>query len=189
MCDPATATLIIGATGALVAGYNSYSQNQAAAKASEYQANINRQNAEVAKTNAVNTRQTGIENARKMKMQTAQNIASQKTAMAASGIDINSGSALGLTDTTKYYGEMDALTTINNYNIKANAFEAEGQNFLEQAGVNSMTAKNYKDSSLLSGLGTTMTGLGQVNNSWYNFNKANTALTKPKASTINTWGT
>lgn len=182
MCN-AGAMAAIGAVGAVMSGVSSYQQSQAAAKAAEYQASIDTQNAAIAQGNAVNERQSGIDNARKLRMQMAQNIASQKTAMAANGLDINSGSAFDLLDTTKYFGEMDALTTINNSNIKANAYEAQGMNFLEQAGVSKMTADNYKRSSLLSGLGTTTTGLGQVNSSWYNFNKTNTSLgTKSKST-------
>lgn len=179
MCGPAAA--VIGTAGALISGFNAYSQNQAAGKAAEYQGDIYRQNAVIAQNNAVNERQAGINEARKIQLQTASNIATQKTAMAASGVDVTAGSALDLLDTTKYFGEMDALTTKTNAGYRASAYEAQGQDFLTQAGVSSEVAKNYRNSSLLSGLGTSMTGLGQVNSSWYSWNKGTNALT-PKAT-------
>jgi hypothetical protein len=70
------------------------------------------------------------------------------------------------------------LTTKQNSEYRAKAYESEGQNFLEQAGLSSMVANNYKNSALLSGLGTTMTGLGQVSSEWYKFNKTNTSMSE-----------
>lgn len=176
MCEVTTAMAVIGVAGSLMGGINSYQSAQASASAAEYQSDIYRQNASIAQNNAITERQAGIDEARRIKLQTLSNISSQNVAMAANGIDIGEGSALDLTDSTKFYGEMDALTTYSNANSRASAFEAESQNYLAQAGMSSSVASNYKKSALLSGLGTTMTGLGQVGSSWYNYTKTSTSL-------------
>lgn len=175
MCNVAMAA--IGTVGALISGYNSYATNQAQARASEYQASIYQQNAVIAQQNAVTERQAGIDEARKIKLQTASNVASQEVAMAANGIDIGEGSATDLTDSTKYYGEMDALTTTKNANSKAAAYDAEATNYLAQSDMSYAAASNYRSSSLFSGLGTTLSGVGQVGSSWYNYTKTRTGLT------------
>jgi len=169
---------IIGTAGALMSGINSYQSSQASASAAEYQSDIYRQNASIAQNNAVTERQSGIDEARKIKLQTLSNISSQQVAMAANGVDIGEGSALELTDSTKYYGEMDALTTYSNANSRASAYEAESSNYLAQAGMSSSVANNYRNSSLLSGMGSTLSGLGMVGSSWYNYTKTSSGIPK-----------
>lgn len=176
MCGIDKAIGTIGAIGSIISGVDAYNTAKASAKAAEYQEDIYRQNAQIAEQNAVTTKQSGIDDARRIKLQTLSNIATQKVAMAANGIDIDEGSALDLTDTTKYFGEMDALTTVNNAQSRASAYESEGLNFLSQAGLSSLLADNYRKSSFISGLGSGMTGLGQVGSSWYNWNKTSTSL-------------
>lgn len=177
MCGIAEAITAVGIVGSLVGGASSYQTNQANAKASDYQAAIYKQNAEIANQNAVTERQSGIDESRRIKLKTLSNIASQKTAMAASGLDLNEGTALDLIDTTKYVGELDALTTIKNYDSRARAFESDAQNYLSQSGLSSMSAGNYRNSSWMSGLGTTLTGLGQVKGSWYNLGNSQPKIT------------
>lgn len=163
---------IIGTAGALMSGVSAYQSAQASAKASDYQANIYGQNYAIAQSNAIMERQGGIDESRRIKLQTASNIASQKVAMAASGVDINDGSALDLMDSTKYYGEMDALTTYKNANSRALAYEAEAENYLTQSKMSSSIAENHRKTSLLSGLGNSLTGYGKISSHWYNYAKA-----------------
>jgi len=166
----------MGVIGSVISGVSSYNSAQAGATASSYQAQIDVQNAQIATTNAVNERQAGYNESDKIALQTSSKVASQRAAMAANGIDSTAGTAADLTDTTKYFGEMDALTTVKNADNRAAAYMSQAQNFMMQSGLASQTAENYKSASVLSGLGTMATGLGQVGSSWYNYTKAKTSL-------------
>lgn len=177
------AAAAVGTVGAIVSGVSSYQSAQAQASAADYQSQIYAQNAIAATTNAVNTRQAGYDEANKIKLETGSKVASQKAAMAANGIDVGEGTAVDLTDTTQYFGEMDALTTIKNANSRAAAYDLESENYNMQSGLSSRMASNYRSSAPMAALGTAMTGIGQVSSSWGSFTKTKTSLPAKGAST------
>lgn len=95
-----------GVAGSAIGAVSSYSQGKQQQAMYNYQAQINQENARIAQKNAATERQTGIEEARLQRMKTLQVIGSQKTAMAANGMDITQGTSLDIIQDTAAMGEL-----------------------------------------------------------------------------------
>ena len=70
---------------------SSIQQGKAQQAEYNYQAKVAQENAKIAEQNAAMERQQGIEEARLQRIKAAQAIGSQKTAMAANGVDVTQG--------------------------------------------------------------------------------------------------
>ena len=107
-----------------------------------YQAKVAEENAKIANKNAATERQTGIEEARLQRMKTLQAVGSQQAAMAANGMDVTQGTSLDIIEDTAAMGELDALQIQTNYERKAQSYEAQANNFNNQASMDVIAGKN-----------------------------------------------
>ncbi|HHJ4503803.1 TPA: hypothetical protein ACQJXC_005255 [Raoultella ornithinolytica] len=147
MCEPTTAVLAITAVaGALSA----YSQVQTG-KANAAIANANADAQEQAGRDAVNT---GNDQAYQQRMQAKQVAGKQTVSLASGGADLTSGNALDLTAETAQFGQLDALTTINNAQR-----QAAGLQF--QAGVSRAQGKLERQSGNLGAASTILNSVAQ----------------------------
>lgn len=108
----------VSVIGAGVSAYGQYEQGQSAKKAGEY-------NAEMSKRAADDALQRGSIDAAKIKDNTRKLISTQIANSGASGFDSSTGTPLDLSVEAKGYGELDALTTINNAQRQASGLNAQ----------------------------------------------------------------
>ena len=137
-----------------------------------YQAQVDKQNAEIAQKNAAVERQTGIEEARLQRMKTLQVVGSQKTAMAANNMDVTQGTSLDIIQDTAAMGELDALQIETNYERKALAYEQQANNFSNQANLDVIAGKNAYKTGKINAVTEGLNGvskLGSVANKWVGF--------------------
>jgi hypothetical protein len=175
MCDLVTLGIgaaIAGIAGTGISAYSQYKQGQATQTANYMQAQIYDYNSDIALQNAATERQIGYDEARKRRIQAISNMGSQKAAMAASGIDINQGSAVDLVADTAAFGELDALTELYNSERGAVNYERQATDFRNQATLSRMSGKNAYTSGIISGLGTGLTGVSQVAGRWTTYGNA-----------------
>lgn len=170
----ANAALAIGTIGGAIAGgVSSYQSKKANAQNAAYQANIAKQNQKIAEDNAAKERQAGYEEANKQRLKTAQMVEAQRAGMAASGINSEFGTGFDLTDTTKYYGEMDALTTIRNANEKAESYMAQAGMYGSQSDMYTTSSRNNQTAAWTSTLGSSLSSIGSVASTWGSFKTPN----------------
>ena len=171
MCDFGITAAIIGITtgiaSTVIGSVSAYNQQKAAAQEADFQAQVAKNNAVIAEDNAAKTRDTGYTEANRQRLKTVSAISSQKAGLAASGIDSSFGTSNDLTASTEYYGEMDALTTLNNANSQADAYMAQGSNYGLQSNMYSNSSKTHNSAAGWAGLGTAMSGISSVASSWY----------------------
>lgn len=122
---------IMAIVGTAISAYGAYQQAQAQKEQSEYNAAIAENNAIIERDAAKRNMQLAedaIERGRveeyRTRLRTEQAAAQQKSALAASGVVLNTGTPLDLLSDTYALGEMDALTVRNNYAREANQYEA-----------------------------------------------------------------
>lgn len=151
-----------GVTGGVVGGIASVQQGKAQQAQYNYQAKVAEENAKIAQENANVQRQQGIEEARLQRLKTASVIGSQKTAMAANGVDITQGTAVDVISDTAAMGELDALQTQYNYETKARAYEAESGNFINQSRLDRLSGKNAYSAGKMNALTSTINGIGET---------------------------
>jgi len=184
MCTPemAVASAVIGGIGAIGEGVGTYQTSQANAAAADYQSQIYANNAAIARQNANDVITAGKEKANLIKLDTAQKVASQRAAMAASGIVADEGSGINLTESTKFYGDMDVLTTSQNAQKEARNYLQQADNYSSQSDMYSLSATNTRGAGLWSAIGGTMAGVGQVSGKWSNYGGTNTGKSAAASS-------
>lgn len=129
MCEPTTAALI--ATTVVSGGISAYQQQQQG----EFQQAMAERNADIQEMQAQDARARGVRAGEEQRQRARQVAARQATGLAASGLDISSGTSLDLFSETATLGEYDALVAENNaareafgYNTRAGNLQAQGAN-------------------------------------------------------------
>lgn len=139
MCNPAAVGLVFTIGSSI---YSAQSQSQAA----DYNAAIQRRNAQMSDRAAQDAEQRGRVEADRRRDLAQRQLGQQRAAAAASGIDLASGTALDIQEGTAEIGEIDALTIENNaareaYGIRVGASNARaGASLSETQGSNAATS-------------------------------------------------
>lgn len=172
----ANAVLAVGAVATVAStalgAYSSYTQGKQQQAMYNYQAQVAEENAKIANNNAAIERQTGIEEARLQRIKTLQAVGSQKTAMAANGMDVTQGTSLDIIEDTAAMGELDALQIQANYERKALAYEQQANNYTNEAYMDAISAKNIYSSGVINAVSTGLNGVAKttsVSSKWVGF--------------------
>ena len=168
----AAAGVVASVAGSVVSGIASYQQGKQQKAMYNYQAQVAQENAKIAENNAKMERQQGIEEARLQRMKTLQHVGSQQTAMAANGIDVTQGTPLDVIEDTAAMGELDALQTRYNYERKALSYEAQADNFSNQANLDVIAGRNAYSAGKMNALASGLEGVskvGSVASKWIGF--------------------
>lgn len=141
MCSPFIALASVAA-GANAAG--AYQQAATQKAMAEYQAKVSANNATMAENQARDAKTRGDLEAFSALRKAEQLKGSQKTALAASGLDISSGTPMDLLESTEIMGEVDANTIRSNAAREAWGYTVEAQNYRNSAAMSRATAKATK---------------------------------------------
>lgn len=133
------------------------SAQSAAAQAQEQQ---DRNNAIIAKRNAEDARQRGIVAEQDVQLRTRAQIGKQINVLSERNIDVGSGSPLDIIGDTAMFGKLDALTTRQNFEREAIAYEAQQMNFNASADVRAMEGRAARIGGTVAALGTALGGVG-----------------------------
>lgn len=155
------------------AGYStvgSYFAAQSQKSALNAQAGFDDINARMAESTAQSALYQGQQQEIQSRLNTAQLKSSQRTSMAANGIDLGSGTATNILTTTDTMGDIDANTIAANAVRSAFGYRTQATNFQNDALMKRATAGAI--SPISSAVGTLLTSGGQVASNWYSMNKA-----------------
>lgn len=175
----AATSLALMAAGAASNTIGSFYSAKGQQSALRYQASIAETNARIAELGAQSELARGQREEQASRLRTAQIKSSQRTAMAANGIDIGEGTARDILTATDYMGEMDANTIAANALGQAWGYRTQGMNFQNEARMARASA-----SAISPGMAAATTLLGEagrVTSAWYAMDKAGTAA-KPAAA-------
>lgn len=191
MCDFGVSALVTSIVATVVSTtmgvVSSVQQGKATQAQMNYQAEVNKRNAEKAQANADDKRQEGVEEARMSRLKTLQKVGLQQAALAANGVDTSEGTALDMIEDTSAMGELDALTTRYNYEKQAVAFEEQANNFKNQANLDVFAGQNAYKSGITNAIGTGANGLGQiasVSSKWYSGGGSNSTGSRRKVGKV-----
>lgn len=165
----ATSAIAMGtmAAGVGMSTVGTYNKSKADKAAYEYQADVQRANAQVADWQAQDAVMRGKTAESTHRLKTANLKGSQRAALAARGIALDEGSALDVLTTTDVMGEADALMIRDNAAKEAWALRQQGRGIRANAALLDYRADS--ESPLLSASSTLLTGAGSVASSWYSF--------------------
>jgi len=145
----AAASMVVGAQSA---------RNQAA-----YSQRVAQNNAIEAERAAGKATQKGEQDAMMVRRQASQAKGGQRAALAARGLDLNSGTAQQLQDQTDFFGEQDQATVRENAAEQARGYRTQGANYSAQAA-------NSKPGE--AGFVSLLSGASSVADKWHSYSKA-----------------
>lgn len=147
-------------------------QGHSAAESDKYNSQLNSVNSNIAKQNAAIAGQAGAEQATLSSERSRATLGSVKANQAASGIDVNSGSASDTQASVSEIGELDALTVRSNATKEAYGYKAQSENFEAQSNLD-----KYQEGADLTGsyINAAGTFLGTLDNAASNFAKYQSA--------------
>lgn len=174
MCEPAT--LALAATAATVIGtgvsvYSSIQQGNAQAQAKDYQAAVDRNNAQVASWNAQAAEDSAAAKTQAEMRVGTQRMGAQRAALAAGGVTLDSGSALDVQGATAENTAIQTNATNYQGELTAYGYRTQQNSYINQAGLDEMSASNASTAGDLTAAGSFLSGAGQVANRWYAYNK------------------
>lgn len=146
--------------GAQVAG--GYAKSEALA----YQSQVAANNAKIAQQDATLDIQAGEVAAVNRGLKTRAMVGQQKAAQGASGIDVNSGSAVDVRAGTEELGMLDALTIRSDAAKKAYAREVQATSDTAQSQMLTAESENAKTQGWLNGAGSLLSSASSVGGSW-----------------------
>lgn len=160
---PAIPAATLGIT-ALSSAFGAYSSIQS----SDYQAQVARNNSQIASQNEVAALSAGAAQQQQNALRTQATLGNEKAAQASNGLDVNSGSALAVRAGTAGLGQLSDLTIRNNtarqaygYGIAAESDEAQAQQD-QAAGVSGALSDVLTGASKTSSLYTSMKQTGVI---------------------------
>lgn len=162
----ALAPLAIGS--AIIGGIGAYSQGHAQAEAANYNSQLAIQNAKVQRENATIASQSGSQQAAMQSLKTRATMGSERANQAASGVNINSGSALDTQASTHETGTLDAIQIRTAAAREAHSYQVQATNEEAQGSLDKYQSKFDEQSGILNA-GSTF--LGSATNSAANFSK------------------
>lgn len=189
MSGGASATTIAAAVGAVTAvagtalsAVSASNQSAAASNQAKYQSQVFRNNAILAQRAADRAREQGNIDAQNKAIETRRLIARQQSVLAGNGLDISSGTPLDIVGDTAAIGNTDKQTILNNAQVTADNYLAQGGNFNAQA----QLASNSANGGQLDMYGNILSGVGTVAQKWYQYSQSTSGTTTPNYSGIGT---
>lgn len=170
--DPASLAvmgLVTGLAGAGTSAVGAITGGNAKAANAAYQSQVAANNAVVAQRDATLEIQSGEVASFNQGLKTRAKIGSEKAAQGASGIDVNSGSAVDVRAGTSELGMLDALTLRSDASKRAYAKEVEGSNDTAQSQLLTSEASQDREAGVLGAAGTLLSGASSVGGNWAKF--------------------
>ena len=147
-------------------------QRQAAnAKANEYryQAQVDDNNRKVAEWKAQDALDRGAKEEAALRVKVAGLKGRQRSVLAASGVEVGSGTALDILGDTAALGELDALTIRSNSEREAYENRVNASNLSANASMKRMGANNAIIAGQIGSMTSLLSGAGSVASKWYDY--------------------
>lgn len=168
MSAPTIGSVGIGSSlaGGIINAFGAFGQGQSQSKMYAYQAQVAQINSQIDKQNADYARQVGDRNQLNYGLRFGQQEAQIRTAKAASGLDINSGSAADVQSSQRKLDQMDLSTMRENAAKTAYDYDVKATQDMNQAGLYNAASSNASRAGIISGLGSLIGTAGSVSSKW-----------------------
>jgi hypothetical protein len=168
------AAISIGAAvvGGGVAAYGSAQAGKASKTAYTYQSQVAQNNKIIADRNAEYALQSGEVEGQIMGLKNRANMGNITVGQAASGLDINSGSALGVRESQAKIDSFEEMMIRDNSQRKAYAARVEGTNQESQAKVSAMAGEQAEKAGYIGAFSSLLGGASSVSDKWMKFKVA-----------------
>jgi opacity protein-like surface antigen len=147
--------------------YGQYQQGKAQQAQYDYQAQVDRNNAQIAEWQAQDALRRGEIEEKQHRIKVGQLAGRQRSVLAASGVDVSSGSALDILGDTAELGELDALTIRSNAAREAYNYRVQASNSQASSALSSLAGQNARTSSYIGATSSLLGGATSMADKWY----------------------
>lgn len=148
--------------GAIVSAAGQMQQAHAASQAAKYNAAVAQNNANIATQNAQMANAAGEQKAAMQEQKTRAEVGQITANQAASGIDVNKGSAVDVRSSAAENGELDAITIRSNAAREAYGYQTQSQGYNSQAELDKSSAKNDMTAGEIGAAGSFLGSAGKA---------------------------
>lgn len=167
--EMATLSLVGSAASGLFGFMGAQQTASATAAASNYQAQVARNNQVIAQQNAQQAAQTGAVAAQRQDLINRQRMGAIEAAQSASGIDIGTGSPKAVRESAYQVGRLDTATVMQNALERARSEEVAASNYDAQAQLDRMQAQAARAAGLTSGFSSLIGGASSFADKWQRY--------------------
>jgi hypothetical protein len=171
MCDIATASLVVGLVGTGMGAIGQYQQGQAAKAQSEYQAKVAQNNQIIAERNAVMAEERGKVSELQKRRETQQLIGRQRAGIAASGLQVDVGSAANIVEDTAMLGEYDVENIRYQTAMDAYNYRVSGAQYGQQAALSLAQGQSAYQAGIVGAGSTLLQGGASFGEKWTKYKK------------------
>jgi hypothetical protein len=147
--DPVSLAVGTAVLGAGSSALGSIASGNAAAQNANYQSAIAMRNAVIAEQNAQHAIAVGQTRAQAKSLEGASKMGKIKASQAASGIDVNTGSAVDVQASERAINKLDTETVLNNAQLEAYGYRTQAANYLSDSQLRKQEASQAQESGLL----------------------------------------
>lgn len=165
----ATLGTVASIGGTVFSALGAISSGISQSKSADYNAQIALNNAKIARNNASLAGQKGEIEAAQAGAQEKAKLAAIQADQGASGVDVNSGSAVNVRSSTAQVGEQDILNIRANAARNAYGYETEAQSDTAQAGLYKSQASSDMLGGFLGGASSFLSGVGSAGSEYANY--------------------
>lgn len=160
------APIALGVAGVALSAYGMVEQGQAASASAAYQAQVAKNNAQIATQNADYAVAAGQVQADAQSRKGAAALAHTKTAQAANNIDVNSGSAVKVRAGQAETNTFDTQTTMQSALLKAYGYKTEAAGYSAQSGLDDYAARSIPIGADIGAGATLLSGASSLGFKW-----------------------
>lgn len=161
---PIAAAAAIG--GAAISAYGSIRAGQATKAANNYKAAVAENNRIAAERQGEYALQSGAAQAHTQALKGRAIGGRIKAGQAASGVDVNSGSAVDVQEAQREQSQLDVETVLNNADLANYGYKVKGENFRSEAGLLRAAGDEAETAGYLKGAGTMLSAVGSLGGKW-----------------------
>lgn len=156
----------LGAAGAGISAIGAITGGIAARNAANYQATVARNNQTIALQNAARAEQAGNVQAEAQGRKGAAQVAGIKVGQAASGVNVNTGSAVDVQAGQREINQLDTETVLNNAELHSYGYRSQASNFDAESKLDEAKANNAVPAAALSATGSLLSSASSLGLKW-----------------------
>jgi hypothetical protein len=166
MAFAAPLALVAGLAGAGLSAAGTIEGGQATANAANYNAQVARNNETIANQNANYSIAAGEQQAANLSLKNAAVSGKIKAGQAASGVDVNTGSAPKVQASERETGQLDTETVLNNSELQAYGYRSQATGFEATAGLETEEAEQAPEASDIAAAGGLLGSASSLGLKW-----------------------
>ena len=158
--------LTIGIAGAVASAAGSIYSGVAASESANYQSEVANVNAQIAQQNADYAIKAGQAKVAQQGQKAADQEAQVTAALAANGVDVNTGSALNVRQGTRETGLLDTQTALNNAELQAYGYQTQKTGFQAQGALEQTQSESAIPGAAIGATGSLLNSASSLGFKW-----------------------